>query len=278
VLLDRPGNEFATARHDEIGTLSRMLDAMVTRLRASATALRDAERRATVGDMARQVNHDIRNGLLPIRNVVRHLADVAQAEPAALAGVFAERQDTLAGGISYLESLAGSYARLTPATERQPCDVNAVVRDVVRDAAGNSNALVQLDLDDAAPRVLADPVALRRVLENLAVNAVQSLDDGPGDVVARTRAIGERDERGVRREQGQLGEHSVVITIADTGHGIAADALDRIFDDFYTTKAAGTGLGLSIVRRLVGDMGGRIRVESEPGRGTSFHIELPAAP
>lgn len=266
VLLDRPGNDFATARRDEVGTLSRMLDAMVQRLRGAAAALRDAERRATVGDMARQVNHDIRNGLLPIRNVVRHLSEVAQTHPAELAGVFTERESTLHGGIGYLESLAGNYARLTPPSERQPCDVNAVLRAVVHDAAGNSSARLRLELDDSAPRVLADPVSLRRVVENLVVNAIESLDGNEGDeVVASTRI--ERDV-----------DAGVVITIADTGHGIPTDALDRVFDDFYTTKARGSGLGLSIVRRLVGDMGGRIHVRSEPGRGTSFHIELPAAP
>jgi signal transduction histidine kinase len=68
----------------------------------------------------------------------------------------------------------------------------------------------------------------------------------------------------------------VVITVADTGVGIPADTVERIFDDFYTTKDRGTGLGLSIVRRLVTDMGGRIRVQSEPGRGTTFTIDLPA--
>jgi two-component system, NtrC family, nitrogen regulation sensor histidine kinase NtrY len=260
IYLDRPGGDFATARRDEVGTLSRMLDAMIKRLRASVAALRDAERRATVGDMARQVNHDIRNGLLPIRNVVRHLSEVAHAEPAALAGVFAEREGTLHGGIGYLESLAGNYARLTPPSERQPCDINVAVREAMRDAPGEHGVRIRFDLDGAAPRVLADPIALRRVLENLAVNAVESLDGSDGDVVARTRV---RDGH-------------VIITIADSGGGIASDALDRVFDDFYTTKARGTGLGLSIVRRLVTDMGGRIRVESEVGRGTSFHIELPA--
>ena len=69
----------------------------------------------------------------------------------------------------------------------------------------------------------------------------------------------------------------VTLTVADTGAGIDAEALDRIFDDFYTTKERGTGLGLSIVRRLVADMGGRIGVESERNRGTTFRITLPEA-
>jgi two-component system, NtrC family, nitrogen regulation sensor histidine kinase NtrY len=264
--LERMDVGFATKRADEIGTLSRMLDGMVQRLRASAQALRVAERRATVGDLARQVNHDVRNGLLPIRNVIRHLDEVAREDPASLAGTFAERAGTLHSGIGYLEQLAGNYAQLTPQTERTACDLNATVRGVADHAAAAGSGHVVLQLSPDAPRVLADPVALRRVVENLIVNAVESLDGSTGTVRVSTTVERTADER------------RVALRIADEGAGIEAAALDRIFDDFYTTKARGTGLGLSIVRRLVADMGGRIDVESEVGRGTTFNVRLPAAP
>src|SRR5688572_23840983 len=93
--LDALDPDFATDRTDEIGALSRLLGAMTTRLRASAVRLRDAERRAAVGDMSRQVTHDIKNGLAPIRHVLRHLTEVAEREPERLAGIFAERRGTL---------------------------------------------------------------------------------------------------------------------------------------------------------------------------------------
>jgi signal transduction histidine kinase len=70
----------------------------------------------------------------------------------------------------------------------------------------------------------------------------------------------------------------VRITVADTGPGMTQSELDRAFDDFYTTKPGGTGLGLSIVRRLILDLNGTLRVETEPGAGTRVIIELPAAP
>ncbi|MGH7448493.1 MAG: sensor histidine kinase, partial [Longimicrobiales bacterium] len=264
VELTRYDVQLATSRQDEIGSLSRLLDRMVQRLRVGAQQLRDVERRATVGDMARQVNHDIRNGLLPIRNVIHHLAEVAQQSPAELGAVFNERAGTLQGGIGYLENLATNYARLTPRTERQPCDVNALLERLMHDAAPAGSAdRVTLELTRPLPRASADPVALRRVLENLAINAVESLADGGGRVVIRTAPGGAADDP------------SVVITVSDTGSGIEPAAVERIFDDFYTTKERGTGLGLSIVRRLVTDMGGRIHVQSEPGRGTTFTVELP---
>jgi signal transduction histidine kinase len=265
VELDRYDATLATRRQDEIGSLSRLLERMVQRLRASARQLRDTERRATVGDMARQVNHDIRNGLLPIRNVIRHLAEVAQDSPADLATVFTERAGTLQGGIGYLENLATNYARLTPRTEREPFDVNVLIQGLMLDMAAPGDDRIRLELGRSLPHASADPVALRRVVENLAVNALESLSDA-ADRVTITTAAGRTDA-----------DPHIVITVADTGTGIAADVVDRIFDDFYTTKERGTGLGLSIVRRLVTDMGGRIHVTSEPGRGTTFTIDRPAA-
>jgi signal transduction histidine kinase len=108
---------------------------------------------------------------------------------------------------------------------------------------------------------------LRRVLENLLGNAVDSLAAGAGEVVVSTESAA-RD-----------GRASVVrIVIQDSGPGMTRAELDRAFDDFYTTKAGGTGLGLSIVRRLVLDLGGALRIDTEPGSGTRATVELPAAP
>jgi signal transduction histidine kinase len=258
VRMDRSDVRFATRRRDEVGALARVLDDMVQRLRAGALQLRDAERRATVGDMARQVNHDIRNGLLPIRNVIRHLGEVA-ASPEELATVFGERRQTLDGGIGYLESLATNYARLTPRLDRQICSVDDIVTAVLRDARGADRIAHEAAAGTA--RVHADPVALRRIIDNLIVNAVESLPAEGGRVVVRTAASTE----------------TVTIAVQDSGAGMTPDTVERIFDDFFTTKERGTGLGLSIVRRLVADMGGRIAVASEPGQGTTFTIELPSA-
>jgi signal transduction histidine kinase len=262
--LDRLDETFATDRADEIGSLSRVLDTMLKRMRSSVQQLRAAERRAAMGDLARQINHDIRNGLLPIRNVIQHLTEVAHDSPEQLSTVFGERASTLQGSVGYLETLAGNYARLSPSAARQNCDVNAIARTVARAAAVGNQARLQLDLSEASPRVAADPVALRRVVENLTVNALESLPDGTGSVtVATTMVDGGSDRR-------------VEIRVTDTGSGIEPAALERIFDDFFTTRERGTGLGLSIVRRLVTDLGGRIRVSSQPGRGSTFTVELPA--
>ena len=128
--LDRLDVEFDPGT-DEVGTLSRLLGDLSERLRTSTARIREAERRATVGELARQINHDIKNGLIPLRNVMRHLAQVQRDQPDALLQVFAERRQTLDSSIAYLETLATSYQRLSRPPERRECDLNATITDVV---------------------------------------------------------------------------------------------------------------------------------------------------
>jgi signal transduction histidine kinase len=220
------------------------------------------EHRAALGDLARQVNHDIKNGLAPLRNVFRHFAQVAQSDPAKLPKVFAERQSTVEASIGYLETLAANYARLSPQAHERPTDVNAVVREALRQVAGADHAQLQTKLPDRIPPVRVDALALRRVIENLLGNAVDSLDGKPGTVTIATEGTG----NGLVR-----------LSVSDTGRGMTKAEQERAFDDFYTTKPGGTGLGLSIVRRLVMDSKGVLRVESVAGKGSTFIVELPVA-
>jgi signal transduction histidine kinase len=260
--LDRLDVDFGSRRKDEIGALSRLLGAMTDRLRASASRLREAERRATLGELARQVNHDIKNGLLPIRNVFRHLVQVARDVPDDLPRIFDERRGTLDSSIEYLESLASNYARLYPRIEPRSCDVNSVIRQVVGGVRRAENVDIELQLTERLPPLNADVVALRRIVENLVDNAVDSIT-GSGTVTVATERAGTDGELARLR-----------ITVRDTGCGMSAEQRAKIFDNFYTTKSEGTGLGLSIVRRLVTDLNGTIRVESEEGKGSCFVVEL----
>ena len=127
-------------------------------------------------------------------------------------------------------------------------------------AKGHEHVDFSMDLSDV-PRVVGDPVALRRILENLTANAVDSLQSKPGRITVTTELV----ERNIIRT-----------TVADTGRGMSTEEAKRIFEDFYTTKERGTGLGLSIVRRLVMDLHGTIAVESAPGRGTRMIVDIPA--
>ena len=262
--LDRLDEDFSSDRGDEIGALGNLLAGMTARLRASTARLLEAERRAATGDLARQINHDVKNGLAPIRHVLRHLAETAAKQPEQLATVFGERRETLESSLSYLEDLARNYARLAPAVDRGPADLGALLGQVAR-ASRKDGVELELRAPENLPPVRADPVALRRIVENLVSNALDALDGRPGRVTLSSEAARNGAEPVVR------------FSVADTGRGMTRAELDRAFDDFHTTKASGTGLGLSVVRRLVGDLGGTLRVETRPGEGSTFTVELPAA-
>ncbi|MEZ0333644.1 MAG: PAS domain-containing sensor histidine kinase [Gemmatimonadales bacterium] len=257
--LDRLDQDFTSDRTDEIGALSRVLGAMTARLRSGAVRLREAERRIALGDLARQVNHDIKNGLAPIRNVLHHLDEVARDAPSGLAQIYGERRSTLESSVGYLDTLARNYARLTPSLDREQCDVNTVVSDVVR-AVGGEPGMIRAETATDLPTVPAGRVVLRRIVENLVANAV----DAGGAVLVSTARAAREGGSGVR------------LTVADTGPGMTRAQLDRAFEGFYTTKDGGTGLGLSIVRRLVLDLGGSLRVDTAPGEGTRVTVDLPA--
>ncbi len=259
--LDRLDAQFASGRNDELGALERTLDALAGRLRTSVARLREAERAAVTGDLARQVNHDIKNGLAPIRNVLRHLVQTAEHEPGTLAAVFRERAGTLESSVEYLDSLARNYAKLSPALTRGPTDPRAVVLDIAHGVAG---ATVTVLMPDDLPPVRADAVVLHRILDNLVSNAVDALDGKPGTVTIGAESVGENSERRVR------------FTVTDTGRGMTRDELSLAFNDFHTTKPTGTGLGLSVVRRLLTDVGGSMKVDTAPGEGTTFTVEIPS--
>src|SRR5688572_27188848 len=262
--LDRLDVDFDSGT-DEVGTLSRLLGDLAARLRTSAARVREAERRATVGDLARQINHDIKNGLIPLRNVMRHLAQVERDEPGALPVVFGERRPTIDSSIAYLETLATSYQRLSRPPDRRERQLKVWITELVGAARAHDHVEFGTDLSMTLPAVLRDPVAIRRILENLTANAVDSLQSKPGRVTVSTQVIDRQAE-----------PPAVRVTVADTGRGMTADETGRIFNDFYTTKEGGTGLGLSIVRRLVMDLNGTVGVESAAGTGTRITIEIPA--
>jgi signal transduction histidine kinase len=262
--LDQLDMEFASGRKDEIGALAATLGKLTARLRESTVQLKDAERRATLGDLARQVNHDIKNGLTPIRNVFRHLTQQSKEDPAQLPHAFNERNTTLDQSIAYLESLATNYARLSQRGELRRCELNDVVRSVALDR--NVPGMVSVVTKLAGHAIVwGDEVSLRRIVENLVENAIDSLGGEAGRVTITTEVVHRPRESRVR------------LVVADTGSGMDAATQARIFDDFYTTKPNGSGLGLSIVRRLVMDMDGSIAVKSEMGKGSRFIVEFPGA-
>jgi signal transduction histidine kinase len=124
---------------------------------------------------------------------------------------------------------------------------------------------VRAQLAEGLPPVAVDRLMLRRAVENLIGNAADAAAERAGASVTVSTDQAARDGRGP----------VVRIHVTDTGVGMSRPELERAFDDFYTTKPGGTGLGLSIVRRLVLDLGGSLRIDTEPGAGTRATIEIP---
>ncbi len=263
--LDRLEADFHSRRRDEVGHLSRLLAEMTQRLRSGVQKLKDAEHRATLGEVARQVNHDIRNGITPLRNVMRHLSEVAENEPQELGAVFSERHGTLEDGLSYLEDLAAHYARLSPDRKTRLINIDTLVTQIISGPSYGEGVKLENRLPVNLPPVEADPISLRRIFDNLLRNALESLPEEGGAIAVS--AFVEEDP--------DLEEMRIQVEIEDTGKGIAPENLDKIFTDFFTTRKDGTGLGLSNVRRLAADCGARISVKSELGIGSTFVLSFP---
>jgi signal transduction histidine kinase len=149
----------------------------------------------------------------------------------------------------------------------QPQLTSVQVNDVIEQVAKlfepqlrarSSPVVIKLEVDRNLPRIQVDPDLLHRALSNLVLNALDALPNG-GTITLRTA----RDIEDIR------------IEVADTGAGLAPEECERLFTPYYTTKQHGTGLGLAIVQSVVTDHRGRITVESAPGRGATFRIQLP---
>ncbi len=250
---------FGRGGDDEIGTLQNLLAAMLDRLRDRSRRLTLAERKAALGEVARQVNHDVRNGIAPIRNALRHLTQVAESEPERLAESYRAREETLHGGLAYLEELAHGYGRMRAPTRREPSDLAEAVQAAA--LAIGAEQGIELDLAPDLPKVLADRTGLRRIAENLIRNALEATAGDRGSVQVTL----ERSADGCTR-----------LSVADSGPGIAPEDRTRIFEPFFTTRAEGTGLGLAIVQRLVADFEGRVELRSAPGHGATFSVLFPA--
>lgn len=250
----------------EMDRLGLFLNGMLGRIREGLARVRDAEKRATLGELARQVNHDVRNGLVPIRNVIRHLDDAHRTGADALSETYRARASTITESLDYLGELADQYRAVAVHGARERSDLRAVALSVADAKAGtNGGVRVVAGLGPGPAWVEMDGVSLRRVVDNLVVNALAASRETNGEV-----RIGLEEVPGVATPEYRL-------FVEDDGPGIPEELRPRVFEPFFTTRPEGTGLGLAIARRLVADVGGRIALESEVGKGTRIELVLRAA-
>lgn len=220
------------------------------------------EESATLGRFAQQMAHDVRNPLAAIAGAAQFLLlEQAEGRPLEPHRGFLE---LIVDRAERLERVIADYQRMGR-VEPQPSevDVNALVEEALAGhrVAANDELAFDVELASALPRCSLDHDLFVHALENVVRNAVEAME-GKGTLRARTAA-------------GRNGE-GVVVCIADTGPGMDPRAAERAFDAFYTTKAGGSGLGLAFVARVLDAHGGRARIDTRVGEGTTIELELPS--
>jgi signal transduction histidine kinase len=221
---------------------------------------------AEIAQFAGGLAHEIRNPLSTMRLTLDLLAeDFRDAqndrERRALQKIDRVRKES-----HRLENLLEDFLRVVRLSDLDlvPGDLNAVledVRDFCEPQSLAQGVVTRLQTDPDLPPVALHVDSFKQALLNLIRNAQLAMPEG-GELILRTR----RDP-----------ENGVVIDVIDTGCGIPAEALPRVFDPFYSTRPRGSGLGLPMTRRIIEAHGGTIELDSEPGKGTRFLIRLPAS-
>jgi len=252
--------------NDEVGQLAESFNRMTKELLAQKERLVQTERVAAWRELARRLAHELKNPLFPLQLTVENLMRARMQSAEQFDEVFGESARTLLAEIANLKGIIGRFSEFSrmPQPQLQRVQVNDIVGRVAQlfqaqfEAPGRAAIACNLELDNHLEPIAADPELLHRALSNLVLNAMDAMPNG-GSLTLRTR-----------RDHG-----TALIEIADTGSGLTQEECERIFTPYYTSKQHGTGLGLVIVQSVVSDHGGTIGVQSEPGRGTTFVIELP---
>jgi signal transduction histidine kinase len=235
--------------------------------------VKERDRLAAIGEMSAGLAHEIRNPLGAIKGAAQLLVgpDGKPVEPspesAEFLNIIIEEVDRLNNVVSQFLS----YARVEKSDPKEhgEIDLNEVVSKTVQlleNSEDCSNRSLEVRLDELLPPVAGDPEQLRQVFLNLGINALQAIGEGGKLEIITTR-----------RRRSRLGYGSFAeVRFRDDGVGIPRDKLEKLFIPFYTTKERGTGLGLAISHRIVSQHGGTIEVRSNPGKGSTFSVFLPA--
>jgi signal transduction histidine kinase len=265
-------NELLTyqSSDDEIGLLVREYNTMLTKLEASKQELAAQEKEAAWREMARQVAHEIKNPLTPMKLSLQFLQKaIAERRPNA-EELISRISQTLITQIDVLSDIATSFSTFTnlPTMRPERLDVAIILRRCAGlhqpDAADGSLDLnMPADAETGRYVVFADENLLVRTFNNLLINARQAVPAG------RLPHIDVALEA--------VGASNVRVTIRDNGAGIAEEVREKVFVPNFTTKESGSGIGLAVAKRGIESAGGKIWFETVVGEGTVFFIELPLA-
>jgi signal transduction histidine kinase len=253
-----------TRSRDEIGALFASFNQMTEDLKRQREDLEKSKKLEAWAEMARQVAHEVKNPLTPIQLSTEHLLRVYGDPDVDFEKILKECADTILQQVRTLRQISMEFSTFASpgSLALEPTDIASLVRDTVAPYLKSGPTRIRLEVDTAGdlPEVMVDRRLVQRTLVNLLENAFHALHGG-----------GRIDVQVSRNEE------FVVLTVRDNGVGIDPEARARVFEPYFSTRAAGTGLGLAIARKVVEDHGGTITLGSAPGEGTEVTIRLPIA-
>lgn len=248
---------------DEIGALVNEYNKMVDQLAESAVALAQSERESAWREMARQVAHEIKNPLTPMKLSVQHLQRAIKNKSENTEELAQRVSNTLIDQIDSLTKIANEFSNFAkmPKANNSVLQLALIIKSNI-DLYNESDNIV-FEFDDEtrnSAKVFADKEQLLRVFTNLIKNAIQAIPE---------------NKQGKIRIKLYRSNDNIEVSITDNGKGIDDESRQRIFTPNFTTKTGGTGLGLAMVKNIVESFKGKIWFESQPGTGTTFFISLP---
>mgnify|MGYP002777226498 CR=1 FL=1 len=262
---DRGRAAYLSKAGDESGRLIDELNAALDRLeRARGDRLR-SEKLTLWRDMARQLAHELRNPLTPIRLSAERVLKRFQADPDSVGDILPRSMGAIIAETRHMEELLGEFRDFSrlPEPRLRTVELRPLALELVHLYSASWPRLT-VDCGGIADGLTlrADPGHLKQLLGNLLTNAAEATD-GAGSVAIRAELVKTGDS------------HYCRLVVEDDGPGVAADEAGRVFSPYYTTKPTGTGLGLAVVDHIASAHGGSVRLESEPGRGAAFIVDLP---
>jgi signal transduction histidine kinase len=271
IAAEREGSFPILEARNEVTRLTLAFDRMLAALAGSEHRRLAAERVAAWKEVARRIAHEVKNPLSPIQLAVDNLRRTREKAPQDFDRSLREETETILEEVASLKRLVDEFSEFARLPEPRivPSDPRAIVSQALALFAGRISAAgvaVSVDVSDAPERIACDPDLIGRALKNVLANALDSLERvADRRLEVRCRATGETGARGV------------VLEVRDSGVGLDAEALRRVFEPYFTTRSdrGGTGLGMAIVHRIVTEHGGSVEVRGGPGSGAVVTIRIP---
>lgn len=262
VNLGKLNEEITWNRNDEIGELVQEYNKMVAKLGESAAALAKSEREGAWREMARQVAHEIKNPLTPMKLSIQYLQKAINNNQENVKELSANVANTLVEQIDHLSKIAADFSQFANIgnTNVATFDLHEVIASLKELYAADEKVSFIWRPVHEQVMLHADKTQMNRLFTNLFANAVEACNGNASCYIE----VSEKKSAG-----------KVYISVKDNGEGIAEEMQERIFVPNFTTKSSGTGLGLAMCKGIVEQAKGKIWFETEQGKGTTFHVELP---